>query len=81
MNWLLMIVLGIILMGAVVGFVRGALRITVSLLATVITLIAVVFITPYVSEALILLTPIDEVIEAECLNIFEKSIKKRHHGR
>lgn len=74
MNWLLIVVVGIILSGAFVGFVRGALRITVSLVATIVTLVVVVFVTPYVSDAIVALTPADEVIESECLNIIAKAM-------
>ena len=55
MNWLLIIVVGILLVGVLVGFVRGGVRIAVSLVATLFT-IAVVFVaTPYVSKSFPLL--------------------------
>lgn len=67
MNWLVAVVAGIILLGAVIGYARGGLRLMVSLLSTVITVAAVLFITPYVSKAVITLTPADEIIEEQCL--------------
>ena len=74
MNWLLIIVVGILLVGVLVGFVRGAVRIAVSLVAMLFT-IAVVFVaTPYVSKAVISLTPVDEMLEKQCIHTVTKLI-------
>ena len=73
MNWLVIVIMGIILIGAIVGFVRGAVRIAVSLCATVLTLAIVFFATPYVSKAIISLTPADEMIEQQCLNTMARA--------
>lgn len=73
MNWLVMVVMGIILIGAIVGFARGAVRIAVSLFATILTIAIVFFATPYVSEAIWSLTPADEIIEQQCLNTMAKA--------
>ena len=62
-NILLVIVGGIIAIGAIVGFAKGAVRIAVSLGATILTLAVVYFATPYVSKAIYSLTPIDEMVE------------------
>ena len=51
-NILLVIVGGIIAIGAIVGFAKGAVRIAVSLGATILTLAVVYFATPYVSKAI-----------------------------
>ena len=72
MNWLLIVVAGIIIIGAVVGLARGAVRISLSLIASVVTLVVVFFATPYVSNAVKELTPIDEVIESQCLKMMAK---------
>ena len=73
MNWLLIVVCGIILTGAIVGMVRGAMRIAVSLCATLLTMVVVFLATPYVSKAIYALTPADEVIERQCLNTMAKA--------
>lgn len=73
MNWLVIVIMGIILIGAIVGFVRGAVRIAVSLCATVLTLAIVFFATPYVSKVIISLTPADEMIEQQCLNTMARA--------
>ena len=44
---------GIIAIGAIVGFAKGAVRIAVSLGATILTLVVVYFATPYVSKAIL----------------------------
>ena len=64
-NILLVIVGGIIAIGAIVGFAKGAVRIAVSLGATILTLAVVYFATPYVSKAIYSLTPIDEMVEQQ----------------
>lgn len=68
MNWLLISVSVIIGIGAIVGFARGALRIAVSLLATILTMVVVFLATPYVSKAIMSFTPLDDMIESQCLN-------------
>ena len=74
MNWLLIVVGGILLIGVVVGFVRGAVRIAVSLIATLLTMVVVFFATPYVSKAIFSLTPVDEMLEKQCLQTVTKLI-------
>lgn len=69
MNWVLMIVLAILLIGMLVGLIRGGLRIAVSLVSALLTLGIVCFVSPYVSEAIIELTPVDEIMESYCENI------------
>lgn len=63
MNWMLIAVGGILLIGVLIGFWRGAIKIVVSLLATILTLVLVYFATPYVADAIVTFTPLDERIE------------------
>ena len=67
MDWnLLMIVTALIfLAGAVTGLIKGGMRIGVSVIATVLTLAIVFFANPYVTKALMDLTPIDDVLERQ----------------
>lgn len=74
MNWLLIAVLAIILIGMLVGLIRGGLRIAVSLVATVLTLVIVCFVSPYVKDAIIALTPADEIMESYCVNIISSAM-------
>ena len=69
-NWLLIIVGVIFLISIVVGYIRGMLKIGISLLATVLTIVLVIFLSPYVSQALIEWTPADELIEEKCMEVF-----------
>ncbi len=68
MNWLLITVMIIFLISIVVGAVRGAVKILVSLVTTLITFVVVFFATPYVSDAIVKFTPLDEAIETQVSN-------------
>lgn len=74
MNWVLIIVLAILVMGMLDGLVRGGLRIAVSLVSTIVTLGIVCFASPYVSETIIALTPADEILESYCENIISSAM-------
>lgn len=65
MNWLLILVMAIFLFGLLSGLVRGGIRLVVSFAATVVTIILVFFLTPYVSKAIYALTPIEEAVESK----------------
>jgi hypothetical protein len=58
----------------VAGYVRGLLKIGISLLATVLSIVLVMFLAPYVSDALIKWTPADEMIEEKCMEMFMPQI-------
>ena len=68
MNWLLVTVMVIFLISIVVGALRGAIKILVSLVTTLITFVIVFFVTPYVSDAIVKFTPLDEAIESQVTN-------------
>lgn len=74
MNWLLIAVLAMILIGMLVGLIRGGLRIAVSLVATLLTLAVVCFVSPYVTDAIIALTPADEIMESYCEKIISNAM-------
>lgn len=65
-NWLLVCVGCLFLIFMVIGFIRGAIKIVVSLIATIVTLAVVVFATPYVSDVIYKVTPIPDMIQEEC---------------
>lgn len=69
-NWLLMIVGVIFLAGTMIGGVRGLFRTVLSLLSAVITAALVVYLSPYVSDALVKYTPLDDVIEGKIVEAF-----------
>lgn len=64
-NWLVIVVAGAFLLGLIIGIARGAIKITVSLLATVVTFVLVFFLTPYVSKGITKVTPAQEVLETK----------------
>lgn len=68
MNWVLIVTGGILLIGFLVGIYRGAVRIAVSLLATMVTLVAVTLATPYIAEAVSKYTPLDDMIQEQISN-------------
>lgn len=71
MDYMVLLIVGLIFVVCVViGYIRGLLKIGLSLLSTVITMVLVVFLSPYVGDALIKYTPIDEMIEEKCLEGF-----------
>lgn len=69
-NWLLIIVATIFIVCIVVGYIRGFLKLGISLLSTVITLVIVLFLSPYVSDALAKYTPVDDYIETRIVEAF-----------
>ena len=57
-NWLLIIVATIFIICIVVGYIRGFLKLGLSLLSTILTLVLVLFLSPYVADALEKYTPV-----------------------
>ncbi|MGN1267677.1 MAG: CvpA family protein [Dorea sp.] len=62
MDWVLLTIGAIFLISIIVGICRGAVKITVSLVTTIVTLVVVFFATPYVANVIEEKTPIDEMI-------------------
>lgn len=69
-NWLLIIVGVIFLVSIVVGAVRGFFKIGLSLLSSVLTVVIMIYLSPYVGGALAKYTPLDELIEKKCVETF-----------
>ncbi len=68
MNWLSMLIGAVFLICMIVGFMRGAIKIIVSLAATVVTLVLVYFATPFVSDAIARYTPLDDMIKSQVVS-------------
>lgn len=64
-NWLVIVIGVAFLTGLIVGIARGAIKIAVSLLATIVTFVLVFFLTPYVSKGIMTVTPAQEVLETK----------------
>lgn len=73
-NWLLVVVCVILLVGIIVGTVKGIFRIAISLLAFVASIALVIFLAPYIGDAIKKWTPIGEVVEEKCVEIFTPDI-------
>lgn len=73
-NWLLIIVGVVFLVSIIVGYVKGFLKIGLSLLSTVLTVVIMIFLNPYVSQALTKYTPISTMIEEQCTKAFMPEI-------
>ncbi len=63
MNWILITVGVICFIGFIVGLWKGAIKIIVSLTTTALILALVYFVTPYVTDAVSTMTPIEGLIE------------------
>lgn len=57
----------IVLIGIGIGVKKGAIRIGVSLLTTIVTFLIVTFATPYVAEGIKKYSPMDEVIKEQTI--------------
>lgn len=68
MNWLSMLIGAVFLICMIVGFMRGAIKIIVSLVATVVTLVLVYFAMPFVSDAIAEYTPLDDMIKSQVVS-------------
>lgn len=65
MNWLSMTVGAVFLICLIVGFMRGAIKIIVSLAAMLLTLVLVYFASPHVADAIAEYTPLDDMIKSQ----------------
>lgn len=75
-NWLLIAVLAIFVVCVVIGYMRGFLKLGLSLLSTILTLVIVSVLTPYISNALVKYTPVDEMLEKRCIQAFIPNISQ-----
>ena len=65
MNWVLISVGVIFLISMIMGLCKGAIKIVVSLMTTILTLALVYFVTPYVTDAVYTMTPIEGMLEKQ----------------
>lgn len=76
MNWLLVGVGIIFLIGMIVGYVRGFIKIIVSFGVTVATVILVIAATPKVADVLKKYTPIDDMIQKKAVSMMTPDISE-----
>lgn len=67
----LLILFGVILLVCVIsGLVRGFIKIVASLAATIMIIVLVVFLTPYVSRGILKMTPLESMVQEKCVEAF-----------
>lgn len=69
MNELLVVVGIIFLICILVGYQKGFIKIVASLFATLVIIVLVIFISPYVSNIIRACTPIESVVQEKCAEI------------
>lgn len=69
MNIMLIVVAFIFLLCMLDGLKRGFIKIVASLAATLITIVVVIFLTPYVSSVLGKVLPVESMIETTCMEV------------
>lgn len=74
MNWLLIITAGIFAVCMLTGYFKGFVKIVVSLAATVLTIILVNIMTPYIAEGIKTFTMVDEVIQEKCMQMLTSQL-------
>ena len=74
MNWLLIGVGVIFLIGMIVGYVRGFVKIIVSFGVTVATVVLVIAVTPKAAGVLKKYTPIDDMIQKKTISMMTPDI-------
>lgn len=80
MNWILLVSGALFLVGVGLGIYQGAIRIAVSLAATIVTLLLVVFLTPVVGNAICKHTPLDNAIEEQVTKVITQAVQSRFTG-
>ena len=72
----LLILAGIILLVCVIaGLVRGFIKIVASLAATIIIIVLVVFLTPYVSKGILKVTPFETMVQKKCVELLTPDLE------
>ena len=69
-NWLLIVVGIIFALCMLNGGIRGFFKIGISLLSSVITIVLVIFLSPYVQDAIVKYSVLDELVQDKCMEVF-----------
>lgn len=75
MNGLLIVTGIIFLICVIAGLVRGFIKIVASLAATIAIIVLVVFLTPYVSEGILKVTPLETYLQKKCIEMVAPDIE------
>lgn len=74
MNWLVILVIGLMILMTVIGYKRGFIKIVLSLLSMIVTLFLTSLFTPYVKDFLMEETAIASTIQTEVSNYFQEAL-------
>lgn len=74
MNKLMMVVGIIFLVCAFIGYKRGLIKIAASLAATILSLVLVTVLSPYVGKAILKYTPLEESVQKKCIEMFKGTV-------
>lgn len=80
MNTLLIVVGLIFLISVIVGAVRGFVKIVASLVSTIIIIVVVMIASPMVGAVIRDVTPIGQIIQDECMEIFAQGAEEEEDG-
>ena len=76
MNWLLIGIGLVFVLGVIWGAWRGLIKVAATLVAAILSIVLVIFLNPYVSKAVKKWTPLDDMIEKKCVEIFLPSVSQ-----
>lgn len=69
MNILLLITGLIFVICVIFGMAQGFIKIAASLIATIITVMLVMFLSPYVSRGILKMTPLEDAVQKKCVKV------------
>lgn len=69
MNILLIVTGMIFLICGILGMAQGFIKIAASLAATILTIVCVMFISPYVSKMILKVTPLESMVQEKCAEV------------
>lgn len=82
-NWILIVVGIIFAVCVIMGAMRGFLKLSLSLFSTILLVVFISYLTPYVSDTLSKYTPIQKTLEKKCKDVmfekFSEEIEKREN--
>lgn len=76
MNWLFLCVMASLVLGGVIGYFKGVIRIGMTLISVILAFVLVSIISPMISQGIIEKTPIDESIAASFVDMIMENTEQ-----
>lgn len=76
MNWLTIVVLLILVVSMIIGYKKGFVRLVVSLLAVLLTMLIVAAITPYMGDTIKSQTGLYDIVQEKCVDALKSNGKE-----